>query len=253
MPVHELNPPTSTRHTIPPSSRCRHAVESRSRSNSHTTTNVQNILADLHCAGRRAVQAAGAKDTKGWTKAATGYIDAVLRFSLLSESEREREEGGGKWEKYVRLAVRMNKALGGEVSSSWVLAEDKEEKQCISLDATQRCLQARLEVGSELEGDEGGENREGISVVNKGRKERTVALVVNARCCGWTKAGTQCKRSVKSEPALSGVAVNIERFCHQHRQRVLEPSGFYARKTGQWVEFAGSCIPYLWGRMLTML
>jgi hypothetical protein len=50
---------------------------------------------------------------------------------------------------------------------------------------------------------------------------------------------------VKTTSALSafdsgdGDSTSIPRFCHQHIKELLGPSGYYARKTGEWVEFEG--------------
>jgi hypothetical protein len=73
------------------------------------------------------------------------------------------------------------------------------------------------------------------------------------QCAGMTKAGKQCSRQVKSGPALSRVYDNedpagIDKFCFQHVGELLQPSGYYARKSEQWVDF--DCNPY---RLLLLL
>ncbi|KAF8969961.1 hypothetical protein BDZ97DRAFT_176323 [Flammula alnicola] len=63
------------------------------------------------------------------------------------------------------------------------------------------------------------------------------------QCAGVTKAGKQCARMVKTGPALSafdsddGDSSSIPRFCYQHGKEVMSPSGYYARKNGEWVDF----------------
>lgn len=50
---------------------------------------------------------------------------------------------------------------------------------------------------------------------------------------------------VKSKAALSafdsddGDSSSIPRFCHQHRKELMGPTGYYARKNGEWVDFEG--------------
>lgn len=73
--------------------------------------------------------------------------------------------------------------------------------------------------------------------------------LLQTQCAGVTKAGKRCTRQVKSGPALSQVLAEddedgsptqpIERFCFQHAKELLEPSGYYARKNGEWVDFEG--------------
>lgn len=68
--------------------------------------------------------------------------------------------------------------------------------------------------------------------------------VTAQQCAGVTKAGKRCTRQVKSGPALSkaydGVdSAVIERFCFQHTKELLGPSGYYARKNGEWITFEG--------------
>jgi len=71
------------------------------------------------------------------------------------------------------------------------------------------------------------------------------------QCSGVTKAGKRCARMVKTTPALSGFgsddgdSPSIPRFCHQHTKELLGPSGFYGRKTGEWVNFEEWIPPYL--------
>lgn len=69
------------------------------------------------------------------------------------------------------------------------------------------------------------------------------------QCAGVTKAGKRCTRQVKHGPALSqamsedddedSTMQQIERFCFQHTKELLGPSGYYARKNGEWVDFVG--------------
>jgi len=54
------------------------------------------------------------------------------------------------------------------------------------------------------------------------------------QCSGVTKAGQRCTRMVKIEDDDDE---SEERFCHQHSKELLGPSGFYARKNGEWVKF----------------
>ncbi|TEB35916.1 hypothetical protein FA13DRAFT_1752644 [Coprinellus micaceus] len=71
------------------------------------------------------------------------------------------------------------------------------------------------------------------------------------QCSGTTKAGKRCTRMVKAAPALEEVIEDgedgesnppLERFCHQHAKELLSPSGCYARKNGEWIDF-GVWIP----------
>ncbi|KAF8969954.1 hypothetical protein BDZ97DRAFT_175327 [Flammula alnicola] len=63
------------------------------------------------------------------------------------------------------------------------------------------------------------------------------------KCAGVTKANKPCSRTVKTKPALSafdsddGDSSSIPRFCYQHSKEVMSPSGYYARKNGEWVDF----------------
>lgn len=65
------------------------------------------------------------------------------------------------------------------------------------------------------------------------------------RCAGVTKAGKRCVRIVKTGGALAQVIGNnqdqdspaLPRFCHQHQKEVLEPSGYYSKKNGEFVTF----------------
>lgn len=69
------------------------------------------------------------------------------------------------------------------------------------------------------------------------------------QCAGITKAGKRCTRTVKNGAALSQYMDRdsrddfLERFCFQHAKEVLGPSGFYARKNGEWVTFEGRFPP----------
>ncbi|KAF9456516.1 hypothetical protein BDZ94DRAFT_1229487 [Collybia nuda] len=68
------------------------------------------------------------------------------------------------------------------------------------------------------------------------------STIAAQQCAGITKAGNQCLRQVKSRLTPSNVdnsidSAIIERFCFQHTKELLEPSGFYARKNGLWVDF----------------
>ncbi|KAF5324933.1 hypothetical protein D9611_004587 [Ephemerocybe angulata] len=73
------------------------------------------------------------------------------------------------------------------------------------------------------------------------------------QCSGTTKAGKQCTRFVKAAPALDQVTDEdygelnppLERFCFQHTKELLSPSGCYARKNGEWVEFEAWIPSYL--------
>jgi hypothetical protein len=62
------------------------------------------------------------------------------------------------------------------------------------------------------------------------------------QCSGVTKAGKRCTRMVKTrafDPDENDSS-SIPRFCHQHSKELLGPSGYYARKTGEWVKFDGA-------------
>ncbi|KAF8163191.1 hypothetical protein B0H34DRAFT_650015 [Crassisporium funariophilum] len=73
------------------------------------------------------------------------------------------------------------------------------------------------------------------------------------QCAGVTKAGKRCTRKVKTGPALlspdiddaPGQSTSLPRFCHQHTKELLGPSGYYARKNGEWVTFEDWIPPYL--------
>lgn len=68
------------------------------------------------------------------------------------------------------------------------------------------------------------------------------------QCAGVTKAGKRCARMVKVVPALSAFdddddeasMATLPRFCHQHAKELMGPSGYYARKNGEWVKFEGA-------------
>jgi hypothetical protein len=64
------------------------------------------------------------------------------------------------------------------------------------------------------------------------------------QCSGITKKGQRCSRKIKAGPALSQLdpGVDVERFCQDHRTKVLASSGFYTRKGGKdmWVKFEGA-------------
>ncbi|KIK06569.1 hypothetical protein K443DRAFT_674227 [Laccaria amethystina LaAM-08-1] len=65
------------------------------------------------------------------------------------------------------------------------------------------------------------------------------------RCAGVTKAGKRCVRIVKTGAALAqAIGDNqdqdspaLPRFCHQHQKEILEPSGYYSKKNGEFVNF----------------
>ncbi|EIW85453.1 hypothetical protein CONPUDRAFT_47377 [Coniophora puteana RWD-64-598 SS2] len=61
----------------------------------------------------------------------------------------------------------------------------------------------------------------------------------SVRCSGFTKASQPCKRMVKVGPALATLDpdLDVERFCHQHRDEIGKQNGFTAFKNGQYVEF----------------
>ncbi|TFK76560.1 hypothetical protein BDN72DRAFT_885262 [Pluteus cervinus] len=69
------------------------------------------------------------------------------------------------------------------------------------------------------------------------------------QCSGITKANKQCTRMVKVGRTLSSDddddAATPERFCHQHSKELLGPSGFPARKNGEFVEFSDWIPEYL--------
>ncbi|KAJ3572500.1 hypothetical protein NP233_g3053 [Leucocoprinus birnbaumii] len=61
------------------------------------------------------------------------------------------------------------------------------------------------------------------------------------QCAGITKAGKRCTRQVKVGHAINDSEDDednkVPRFCFQHTDEVLSPTGYYSRKTGHWVEF----------------
>jgi hypothetical protein len=66
------------------------------------------------------------------------------------------------------------------------------------------------------------------------------------RCAGITKAGKRCTRQVKADLTSDDTEdeeEGVSRFCYQHKDEVLSPSGFYSRKTGTWVLFEGNNDP----------
>ena len=56
-------------------------------------------------------------------------------------------------------------------------------------------------------------------------------------------------RSVKTgsplllEPEDADGSTLLPRFCFQHAKEILGPSGYYARKNGEWVNFEGNHLP----------
>ena len=62
------------------------------------------------------------------------------------------------------------------------------------------------------------------------------------QCSGVTKAGKRCTRMVRTARFDSDGtdSSSIPRFCYQHSKELLGPSGYYARKTGEWVNFDGA-------------
>lgn len=75
------------------------------------------------------------------------------------------------------------------------------------------------------------------------------ASASSVQCAGTTKAGKRCTRQVKAPPLLSYFTSSdhdpVERLCFQHVKEVLQPTGFYSRKTGVgWVEFSGIVYKY---------
>ena len=67
-----------------------------------------------------------------------------------------------------------------------------------------------------------------------------------AQCAGITKAGKRCTRQVKMSFAGDNGEndeENIPRFCYQHTDEILSPTGYYAKKTGNWVSFEGNKFP----------
>lgn len=66
------------------------------------------------------------------------------------------------------------------------------------------------------------------------------------QCAGITKAGKRCTRQVKMSFAGDNGEndeENIPRFCYQHTDEILSPTGYYAKKTGNWVSFEGNKFP----------
>lgn len=78
-------------------------------------------------------------------------------------------------------------------------------------------------------------------------KPTVIENLAQCQCAGITKAGKRCTRTVKNGAALSQYIVKdnggdeppLERFCFQHAKEVLGPSGYYARKNGEWLNFEG--------------
>ena len=66
------------------------------------------------------------------------------------------------------------------------------------------------------------------------------------RCAGVTKVGQRCSRMVKTGNTLlldsedEDGSMLLPRFCFQHTKEILGPSGYYARKNGEWVKFEGN-------------
>jgi hypothetical protein len=72
---------------------------------------------------------------------------------------------------------------------------------------------------------------------------------ISEQCAGITKADKRCTRRVKVGPALSHSydegdeeSPPIERFCFQHANELLLPTGFFSRKTRDWIDFHGKFI-----------
>ncbi|KAF9483880.1 hypothetical protein BDN70DRAFT_903994 [Pholiota conissans] len=72
------------------------------------------------------------------------------------------------------------------------------------------------------------------------------------QCAGITKAGKRCARMVKAKAPLSAFdsdegesSSSIPRFCFQHKKELMGPTGYYARKNGEWVEFEDWIPAYL--------
>lgn len=69
------------------------------------------------------------------------------------------------------------------------------------------------------------------------------------QCSGTTKAGKRCSRYPKVGSMLTSIDSGVDgepvRYCHQHRNEILTPSGFYTRTQGQqvWVKFEGQSFP----------
>jgi len=66
------------------------------------------------------------------------------------------------------------------------------------------------------------------------------------QCAGITKAGKRCTRQVKMSFAGdngNSDEESVPRFCYQHTDEVLSPTGYYAKKTGNWVSFEGNKFP----------
>jgi hypothetical protein len=61
------------------------------------------------------------------------------------------------------------------------------------------------------------------------------------QCSGITKSNKRCTRPVKISPALASLATygdEIERYCFQHKQELLQQSGYHSRnKSGAFVDF----------------
>ncbi|KAL0947457.1 hypothetical protein HGRIS_013564 [Hohenbuehelia grisea] len=62
-------------------------------------------------------------------------------------------------------------------------------------------------------------------------------VTMTLQCSGWTTFGKQCKRAMKFQVEPLAVLTRIERFCFQHRKRILEPKSFYLPNSNQLVEF----------------
>ena len=63
------------------------------------------------------------------------------------------------------------------------------------------------------------------------------------QCAGITQENERCTRRFKVGPALCDNddhdPLPVDRFCFQHARELLVPSGFFSRKTRDWVEFNG--------------
>ncbi|KAJ8473449.1 hypothetical protein ONZ45_g16290 [Pleurotus djamor] len=60
------------------------------------------------------------------------------------------------------------------------------------------------------------------------------------RCSGHTLDGHRCKRTIKIHSGMANRYKDVEHFCHQHRPRLLEPTGFYLNNESVWIVFSGA-------------
>ena len=83
------------------------------------------------------------------------------------------------------------------------------------------------------------------------RKQRRASVGASPRtqqqtqCAAFTKAGKQCTRQVKLKSSLQGSDEEGEmtpRYCFQHVKEINLSTGFYARKSGVWIDYKSTLL-----------